>query len=50
MNKKKIISTPITKWTLEEIKAIAEQMRKSDPVLVQMREEKVVKTDKQKPQ
>ena len=50
MNKQKILSTPVTKWTLEEIKAIAEQMRKTDPVLIAARKNKSNNDNKKKSQ
>ncbi len=50
MNKQKILSTPVTKWTLEEIKAIAEQMRKTDPDLIAARANKAANSNKKKSQ
>ena len=50
MNKQKILSTPVTKWTLEEIKAIAEQMRKTDPDLIAVRMNESNKDNKKKSQ
>lgn len=50
MDKQKILTTPVTKWTLEEIKAIAEQMRKTDPDLIAARQNKTVNSNKKKSQ
>ena len=50
MNKQKLLTTPVTKWTLEEIKAIAEQMRKTDPDLIAARASKSNKDNKKKSQ
>ena len=49
-NKQKILSTPVTRWTLEEIKAIAEQMRKTDPDLIAARANKAANSNKKKSQ
>ncbi len=48
MDKQKILSTPVTRWTLEEIKAIAEQMRKTDPDLIAARANKAANSNKKK--
>ena len=50
MNKQKILSTPVTRWTLEEIKAISEQMRKTDPDLIAARANKRANSNKKKSQ
>ena len=49
-NKQKILSSPATRWTLEEIKAIAEQMRKTDPDLIAARANKAANSNKKKSQ
>ena len=50
MNKQKILTTPVTRWTLEKIKAIAEQMRKTDPDLIAARANKTANSNKKKSQ
>ena len=50
VNNEKILAAPVTRWTPEEIKAIAKLMRKTDPVLIAVRKNKSNKDNKKKSQ